>query len=63
MRQNENALLAHMNTSVDEYLARTEMANLGVWGTNVEIIAAASLLKTDIYVYTKVGSLYKWQQF
>ena len=63
MRQNENALLAYMNSSVDEYLARTEMANLGVWGTDVEIITAASLLKTDIYVYTKVGSLYKWQRF
>ena len=26
--------------------------------TDIEIIAASSLLETDIYVYTKVGSLY-----
>ena len=63
MRHNEHALLAHMNGSVNEYLARTGMRNQHVWGTDVEIIAASSLLETDIYVYTKVGFLYKWQRF
>ena len=29
----------------------------------MEIIAASSLLETDIYVYTKVGFIYKWQRF
>jgi len=45
MRQNENALLVHMNSSVDEYLAHTEMANLGVWGTDVEIITEGIFVK------------------
>ena len=63
MRCNEQALLAHINGSVNEYLARTGMGNQQVWGTDVEIIAASSLLETDIYVYTKVGFLYKWQRF
>ena len=63
MRHNEHALLAHMNGTVNEYLACTGMRNQHVWGTDVEIIAASSLLETDIYVYTKVGFLYKWQRF
>ena len=63
MRCNEQALLAHINGSVNEYLARTGMGNQQVWGTDVEIIAASSLLETDIYVHTKVGFLYKWKRF
>ena len=63
MRHNEHALLAHMNGSVNEYLARTGMSNQHVWGTDIEILAASSLLETDNYVYTKVGFLYKWQKF
>ena len=63
MRHNEQALLPHINGSVNEYLARTGMRNQQVWGTDIEIIAASSLLETDIYVYTKVGFLYKWQRF
>ena len=41
----------------------SKLRNQHVWGTDVEIIAASSLLETDIYVYTKVGFLYKWQRF
>ena len=63
MRHDEHALLAHMNGSVNEYLFRTGMRNQHVWGTDVEITAASSLLETDIYVYTKVGFLYEWQRF
>ena len=63
IRHKEHALLAHMNGSVNEYLARTGMTNQHVWGTDIEIIAASSLLETDIYVYTKIGFLYKWQRF
>ena len=63
IRHNEHALLAHMNGSVNLYLARTGMTNQHVWGTDVEIIAASSLLETDIYVYTKVSFLYKWRWF
>ena len=40
------------------------MARNGVWGTDIEILsAAASLLSTDVFVYTKIGDTYKWQKF
>ena len=39
----EHALLPHINSSVDEYLLRTQMKNYGVWGTEIEILTAASL--------------------
>lgn len=55
MREIENLLYPHMNMSLDMYLAQSGMANETVWGTDVEILAASSLLSTDIYVYTKVG--------
>ena len=52
MRDIENELRPHMNCSLDEYLTRSSMENDTVWGTDVEIFAASSLLKTDIYVQT-----------
>ena len=62
-RHNGHAVLIHTNGSVNEYLVRTGMRSQHVWGTDVEINAASSLLETDIYVYTKVGFLCKWQRF
>ena len=54
-----------MKTSLDSYLAtrRSHMARNGVWGTDIEILSAASLLFTDVFVYTKIGDTYKWQNF
>ena len=46
---NMHYLLRHMNGSVNEYLAVTGMRNQHVWGTDIEIIAALSLLETEIY--------------
>ena len=59
----ENALRPHINCSLDNYIARSGMKEQNVWGTDIEILTASSLLQTDIYVYTKVGSGYKWQKF
>ena len=59
----ESALRPHMNSSLDNYLARSGMKNQNVWGTDIEILTASSLLQTDIFVYTKIGSGYKWQKF
>ena len=39
------------------------MAQNGVWGTDIEIISASSLLSTDIFVHTKFGDTYKWEKF
>ncbi|XP_063435689.1 uncharacterized protein LOC134716610 [Mytilus trossulus] len=36
---------------VNEYMKRTNMIEDNVWGTELEIIAAADLLKTDIFTY------------
>ena len=63
MRNIENSLHPHINSSLEEYLVRTGMNSQSVWGTDIEILTACSLLETDIYVYSWVGSIYKWQKF
>ena len=63
MRIIEDALLPHIGSSVDEYLLRTQMENDGVWGTDIEILTAASLFCTDIYVFTKFGNSNRWVKF
>ena len=45
----------YMNENVDMYLRRSNMVSNGVWATDVEIMSAANLLKTDIYVYASHG--------
>ena len=52
MRHIEHFLLPHMKTSLDSYLAtcRSHMARNGVWGTDIEILSAASLLSTGYAV-------------
>ena len=52
----ESALRPHINSSLDNYLARSGMQNQNVWGTDIEILTASSLLQTDSYVYTKIDS-------
>ena len=63
MKNIEKILVPHMNTSLNCYLDKTGMAQNGVWGTDIEILSASSLLSTDIFVYTKFGNTYKWQKF
>ena len=53
-RHNGHAVLIHTNGSVNEYLVRTGMRSQHVWGTDVEINAASSLLETDIYYIPKL---------
>jgi hypothetical protein len=59
----EHVLRPHMNSSVDHYLATSNMRNSGVWGTDIEIFAATSLFNVDIYVYSQFGNNYKWSKF
>jgi len=63
MKHIEHFLLPHMNSSLDSYLANSQMARNGVWGTDIGILSAASLLSTDIFVYTQFGDTYKWLKF
>ena len=59
----EHVFKPHMNCSVDVYLAKTNMRSSGVWETDNEIFAAASLFNVDIYVYSQCGNIYKWSKF
>ena len=63
MKHIENFLLPHINSSLDSYLANSQMARNGVWGTEIEILSAASLLSTDIFIYTQFGDVGKWLKF
>ena len=44
----ESALKPHINSSLDDYLAHSGMKMQNVWGTDIEILTASSLLQTDI---------------
>ena len=46
--------------SMELYTKQSRMQSLGVWATEVEIIAAASLLNATIYVYARCGDSCKW---
>ena len=37
----------------------------GVWGTEIELLAAATLLQTPVYTYTQMGNAnaYRWSRF
>ena len=39
------------HTSVQSYIASSEMDHFGIWGTETEILALAHMLQTDIYSY------------
>ena len=54
-------IINHMNRSSDSYLIIGQMATEKVRVKGIEILSAASLLTTDIFVYTQFGDTYKWQ--
>jgi hypothetical protein len=49
--------------SVSNYAAATRMNQCGVWASQVEIFAAANLLKTHLFLYTKVGNNWRWIEY
>ena len=63
MKTIEHSLLPHIGTSVQEYLTRSKMNCDGVWGSDIEILTAASLFCIDIYEYTKFGNCNRWNKF
>ena len=47
-----------------DYVSRSRMADDGVWGTDVEISVAATLMRTPIAVYSEIGcGQHLWQVF
>ena len=55
--------LVSSDKSMEQYMKRSRMQSLGVWATEVEIIAAASLLNATIYVYAQCGDSHKWLKY
>jgi len=62
MSSGDNAKMFHDYTTkaVATYLSETHMNEAGTWATDVEIVAAATLLQTAIYVYSDVNNPRKW---
>ena len=54
-------IINHMNSSLASYLINCQMARNKVRVKGIEIIRAAPLLSTDIFVYTQFGDTYKWK--
>ena len=52
-------IINHMNSSLDSYLVNGHIARKNVTVRGIEILSAASLLSTDIFVYTQFGDTYK----
>ena len=50
-----------MNSSLDSCLVNGQMARNKVRVKGIETLSAASLLSTNIFVYTQFGVKYNWQ--
>ena len=60
---NENTIHFHVHP---EYISLSHMRENGIWGTETEIFAFASLLRSSIYVYSSVGTrnnMPRWLRF
>ena len=58
-RQLRSQIINHMNSLLDSYLVNGQMARNKVRVKGIEILNAASLLSTDIFVNTQFGDTYK----
>ncbi|XP_023932797.1 uncharacterized protein LOC112042458 [Lingula anatina] len=58
-----SSMLGDNDSTSANYIRRTGMDSENVWGTETEILAAAHLLQTDIYVYSKPGDSWKWLKY
>ena len=54
-------IINHMSSSLDSYLVNGQMPRNKVRVKGIEILSAASLLSTDIFVYIQFGDTYKWK--
>ena len=53
----------YMNIDPHKYLKDSKMKSLKIYGTDVEIMAAAQIIGCDIYVYHTYGKSLKWLRF
>ena len=50
----------YLNQNVNDYVTDSGISLDGVWVTDAEVMATASLIGCDIAVYTKVGHSMQW---
>ena len=56
-------IMTKYTPDVRNYLDTSDMRNDGIWGTDVEIYAAAELLGTSLYVLSPYGPNLRWLLF
>ncbi|XP_069109227.1 repetitive organellar protein-like [Argopecten irradians] len=64
MLKNSNKYVSHLRSgykSVSEWVEKKQMFKAGKWATEIEILAAADLLSTDIYIYE--DNMASWHKF
>ena len=53
----------YLNDNTQDYINKSGMLDNGVWATDAEILATASLIETDIIVYGTYGLKVRWMIF
>ena len=53
----------YLNDNTKDYINKSGMLDNGVWATDAEILATASLIETDIIVYGTYGLKLRWMIF
>ena len=56
MQKKSSELSDYLSKNIDTYLNESGMEENGVWATDAEIMAGASLLETDIIVFSRYGT-------
>jgi len=60
---NSTMFSQYIGKQVMTYLTDSHMHNEGIWATDVEIVASATLLQTSIYVYSDVSGEARWFRY
>ena len=63
LEQNQHIFDTKLTEGTIEYVIASKMKQMGTWATEVEIIAAAHLLCTDIYTFTFTGQRHEWLKY
>lgn len=50
----------YLQQNVSDYIAQSQVSRQGVWATDAEIMATASLIGCDVIVYSKFGNSMEW---
>lgn len=53
----------HKFATTEEYVRKSKMLEDTIWATDLEILATASMLESDVFVFGTYGNRQAWQQF